>query len=121
MEVRRVLQFDLVRTGCQGTYCHCPNPSALDGRAGSHREIQLGDAHRGRRLQCYSLLVERETMLEQVDRPDPDGSVSESALYDVEPVGNFDSFPVMYERVLEAGLVLLDIVFGADLLDERRI
>lgn len=49
------------------------------------------------------------------------GGVSESALYDVEPVGILDSFPVKHERVLEAGLVLLDIVFGADLLDERRI
>jgi hypothetical protein len=60
-------------------------------------------------------------MLEKVDRPDPVGSVSESALYDVEPVGILDPFPVLHERVLEAGLTLFDIVFGANLLDERRI
>jgi hypothetical protein len=60
-------------------------------------------------------------MLEKVDRPYSVGSVSESTLYDVEPSGILDPFPVMHESVLEVGLTLFDIVFGADLLDERRI
>lgn len=107
----------------QGAHRHRPDPSRLHGFRGLHGEIQLGDAaHRSRRLQRYGLLVERETMLEKVDRPDPIGSVAESAIDDdVEPVAILEPLPVVHERFLEARLVFLRVDLGADLLDERRL